>query len=129
YSLESLFLYHPFYPYSVDSKTHKRKKAAVSISRISFEKNTPLSRVSFEKNTDIIIKANNLLSRREDIIKLYGCASRMYVHLSLGRYNGDFGKYYCGIFDKSFSAISNLLAGVKFVVDLSVLKQDGGGTQ
>jgi glycosyltransferase involved in cell wall biosynthesis len=118
YSLESLFLYHPFYPYSVDSKTHKRKKAAVSISRISFE-----------KNTDIIIKANNLLSRREDLIKLYGCASRMYVHLSLGRYNGDFGKYYCGIFDKSFSAISNLLAGVKFVVDLSVLKQDGGGTQ
>jgi hypothetical protein len=53
----------------------------------------------------------------------------MYVHLFLGRYNGDFNKYYCGLFDKSFSAISNLLAEVKFVVDLSVLKQDGGGTQ
>jgi len=118
YSLESLFLYHPFYPYSVNSKTHKQKKGAVSISRISFE-----------KNTDIIIKANNLLRRREDLIKLYGCASRMYVHLFLGGYNGDFNNYYCGIFDKSFSAISNLLAGVKFVVDLSVLKQDGGGTQ
>ena len=119
YSLESLFLYHPFYPYSVkSSKTHKQKKGAVSISRISFE-----------KNTDIIIKANNLLRRREDLIKLYGCASRMYVHLFLGGYNGDFNKYYYGIFDKSFSALSNLLAGVKFVVDLSVLKQDGGGTQ
>jgi hypothetical protein len=118
YGLDSLFLYHPFYPYSVESKNHKRKKGAISISRISFE-----------KNTDIIIKANNLLRRREDLIKLYGSASRMYVHLFLGGFNGDFNKYYCGIFDKSFSAISKLLAEVKFVVDLSILKQDGGGTQ
>lgn len=118
YNLDSLFLYHPFYPYPVtSSKTQKEKKGAVSISRISFE-----------KNTDIIIKANNLL-RQEDQIKLYGSASRMYVHLFLGGYDGDFNKYYCGIFDKSFSSISNLLAGVKFVVDLSVLKHDGGGTQ
>jgi len=118
YNLDSLFLYHPFYPYPVtSSKTQKEKKGAVSISRISFE-----------KNIDIIIKANNLL-RREDQIKLYGSASRMYVHLFLGGYDGDFNKYYCGIFDKSFSSLSNLLAGVKFVVDLSVLKHDGGGTQ
>jgi glycosyltransferase involved in cell wall biosynthesis len=117
YNLDSLFLYHPFYPYSV-TKTHKKKKGAVSISRISFE-----------KNTDIIIKANNLLKRQEDQIKLYGSASRMYVHLFLGGYAGDFNKYYHGIFDKSFSGLSNLLAGVKFVVDLSVLKRDGGGTQ
>ena len=118
YNLDSLFLYHPFYPYPVtSSKTQKEKKGAVSISRISFE-----------KNIDIIIKANNLL-RQEDQIKLYGSASRMYVHLFLGGYDGDFNKYYCGIFDKSFSSLSNLLAGVKFVVDLSVLKHDGGGTQ
>src|SRR5215469_15847091 len=92
YNLDSLFLYHPFYPYPVtSSKTQKEKKGAVSISRISFE-----------KNIDIIIKANNLL-RQEDQIKLYGSASRMYVHLFLGGYDGDFNKYYCGIFDKSFS--------------------------
>ena len=119
YNLDSLFLYHPFYPYSVtSSKTHKQKKGAVSISRISFE-----------KNTDIIIKANNMLTNQEDQIKLYGCPSRMYVHLFLGGYNGDFNKYYYGIFDKSFSTLSNILDGVKFVVDLSVLKHDGGGTQ
>ncbi|MGA8081797.1 MAG: hypothetical protein WB988_08030, partial [Candidatus Nitrosopolaris sp.] len=41
YNLDSLFLYHPFYPYSV-TKTHKKKKGAVSISRISFEKNTDI---------------------------------------------------------------------------------------
>jgi hypothetical protein len=39
YNLDSLFLYHPFYPYPVtSSKTQKEKKGAVSISRISFEK-------------------------------------------------------------------------------------------
>jgi len=44
----------------------------------------------------------------------------------LGGYEGEFNKYYCGTFDKSFSSLSNLLAAVKFIVDLSVLKHDGG---
>jgi hypothetical protein len=49
--------------------------------------------------------------------------------LHLGGYNGDFSKYYYGMFDKSFSALSSILAQAKFVVDLTVLKYDGGGTQ
>jgi hypothetical protein len=118
YKLDSLLLYHPFYPYrTTSSKTRKLKKGAVSISRISFE-----------KNTDIIIKANNLL-KQENQVKLYGCPSRMYVHLFLGGFDGEFKNNYNGIFDKSFSTLSRILAGVKFVVDLSVLKYDGGGTQ
>ena len=52
----------------------------------------------------------------------------MYVHLYLGSHKGDFNKYYYGMFDKSFSALSSILAQAKSVVDLSVLKYDGGGT-
>ena len=33
------------------------------------------------------------------------------------------------MFDKSFSTLSEILAEAKFVVDLSILKHDGGGTQ
>jgi hypothetical protein len=115
YDLSSLFLYHPFYPYPTISD-HLERKGAVSISRISFE-----------KNTDMIIKANKIL--QDKTIKLFGCPSKMYVHLYLGGRKGDFNKYYYGIFDKSFSTLSNILAQARFVVDLSVLKYDGGGTQ
>ena len=120
YGLPSLFLYHPFYPYpiTVISNPYERK-GAVSISRISFE-----------KNIDVIIRANKILQDQQyQPIKLYGCPSRMYVHLHLGGYNSDFNKYYCGVFDKSFSTLSSILAQAKFVIDLSVLKYDGGGTQ
>lgn len=115
YNLDTLFLYHPFYPYPIISR--ESRKGAVSISRISFE-----------KNTDMIIKANRTLSEQQGI-KIYGCPSRMYVHLFLGGLNGDFSRYYCGKFDKSFSTLSEILANAKFVVDLSSLKHDGGGTQ
>ena len=119
YGLSSLFLYHPFYPYPITVISNQsERKGAVSISRISFE-----------KNTDMIIRANKVLQDQHQPIKLYGCPSRMYVHLYLGGYNGDFNRYYYGMFDKSFSALSSILAQAKFVVDLSVLKYDGGGTQ
>jgi hypothetical protein len=115
YGLDCDFLYHPFYPYPVVRKAKRR--GAVSISRISFE-----------KNTDIIIRANKILDTL-DKIKLYGCPSRMYVHLFLGGFRGDFSKYFCGMFDKSFSILSEILAEAKYIVDLSRLKHDGGGTQ
>jgi glycosyltransferase involved in cell wall biosynthesis len=115
YGLGCAFLYHPFFPYPVIRKPERR--GAVSISRISFE-----------KNTDTIIKANKILGKL-DAIKLYGCPSRVYVHSFLGGFQGDFSKYFCGIFGKSFSILSEILAEAKFVVDLSVLKNDGGGTQ
>lgn len=115
YNLNSLFLHHPFYPYPIVSK-HSRE-GAISISRISFE-----------KNIDVIIKANKYLNEHQEI-KLFGCPSRMYVHFYLGSLKKDFNKYYYGQFNKSFSTLSEMLAKVKFVIDLSSLKWDGGGTQ
>ena len=115
YGLNCDFLYHPFYPYPLVHKPERR--GAVSISRISFE-----------KNIDMIIQANKILGEI-DAIKLYGCPSRVYVYTFLGGFQGDFSKYFRGTFGKSFSILSEILAGAKFVVDLSVLKHDGGGTQ
>ena len=115
YNLDSLFLHHPFYPYPIISKDSR--EGTISISRISFE-----------KNIDVIIKANKYLNEQQQI-KLFGCPSRMYVHFSLGSLKKDFNKYYYGQFNKSFSTLSEMLAKVKFVIDLSSLKWDGGGTQ
>jgi hypothetical protein len=115
YDLDSTFIHHPFYPYPVVIKN--ARYGAVSISRISFE-----------KNIDIIINANRFLESHQ-FIRIYGCPSRIYVYRTLGGERGEFGKYYFGKFEKSFSTLTNILSGVKFVVDLSVLKHDGGGTQ
>jgi hypothetical protein len=55
----------------------------------------------------------------------------MYIYVYLNGKNGsiEFKKYYYGKFDKSFLAVSNIIARKKFVVDLSLVKNDGGGTQ
>jgi hypothetical protein len=69
-----------------------------------------------------------------DSIKIYGCTTPKYVYLFLSNkranQNGskaivrdtlDFKRYYYGKFDRSFSAVSEILSQRKFVVDLSVI--------
>lgn len=116
YDLSSLFFYHPFYPYPIIISKNPRT-GAVSISRIGFG-----------KNIDIILKANRSLNPQQSI-KLYGCPTPIYVYRYLGGKNGEFGKYYYGKFERSFRSLSQIISGAKFVVDLSVVKHDGGGTQ
>lgn len=120
YNLNSVFLYHPFYAYPTISSILNRK-GAVSISRIGFG-----------KNIDIILKANKILeSFGINGIRLYGYPTPLYIYLYLNGKNDavEFNKYYYGKFDKSFLSVSNIIATKKFVVDLSLVKNDGGGTQ
>jgi glycosyltransferase involved in cell wall biosynthesis len=115
FGLQPLFLYHPFYPYPVVKGDNDTRSSAISISRIAFE-----------KNIEIILKANKLL-KEDEVIKIYGARRRR--HYILQRQNLDFYRHYYGQFEKSFSKLSEILSKAKFVVDLSVLKHDGGGTQ
>ena len=63
----------------------------------------------------------------DQAIKIYGARRRR--HYILRRQNLDFYRQYDGQFEKSFHKLSEILSRAKFVVDLSVLKNDGGGTQ
>jgi hypothetical protein len=108
----SIFLYHPFLWYTspiVDGEKH----AAVSISRIDFD-----------KHTDIILEANKTLSQP---VQIYGQANGRYIYHKLDK--AEFDKYYKGAFPKRFDAVFRILKDAKFVVDMSVIKKDGGGTQ
>jgi len=117
YNLDSIFLYHPFYPYpTYCTKLNIEKNNAISISRIGYG-----------KNIDILVEANKKLSNNS--IDLYGCITPRYVYLTFGKDNKDFNNSYHGKFEKSFFTLSKLLSGYKFVVDLSLIKYDGGGTQ
>ena len=64
-----------------------------------------ISRISPEKNITMIRRANRLL---DNPIQLYGFARRPYVHFTFGQLN-------------------NILSITKYVVDLSVYDNDGGG--
>ena len=113
YGIKSEFIYHPFYKYPVD-KTQQ-------------EKNVSISRVDFDKHTEIILQANPLIKGEENKIKIYGSENRIYVFHKLK--GMDYNKYYQGLFNRSFYAVNNILKNCKFVVDMSVIKKDGSGTQ
>jgi glycosyltransferase involved in cell wall biosynthesis len=119
YNIRAKFLYHPFYPYK------KNRCATLMDSEVNDRNDSvSISRIDYYKNIDIILRANNELERP---IKIYGSKNPEYVASQLDSLN--FSKYYQGIFKKSFNQVSNILRKSKFMVDLSELPHDGGGTQ
>ena len=106
----NVFKKHPFYCFP---KNIRQKRNTVSISRIDFD-----------KNIDIILEANKSLDKSIDI---YGKQNELYVYHKLREL--DFTKHYKGRFSKTFKALDEILSPAKFVVDMSSIKGDGGGTQ
>jgi hypothetical protein len=119
FDLDSTFLRHPFFAYNKpdpNEQDHYVRSGNVSISRIGYG-----------KNIDIITKANDLIRFDESKIKLYGYMHHDYVQSELGP--GDFLGYYNGKFESSFTRVAQILDSRRFVVDMSVQQNDGGGTQ
>lgn len=109
--LPSTFLPHPFFAYPLPAPT--TRTSAVTISRIDYD-----------KNLDIVLNANKSLA---EPIALHGFPNQRYVHFKLAAL--DYAKHYRGSFPKSFQALSAILQTAKYVVDLSIIKNDGDGTQ
>lgn len=107
--IQNTYLKHPFYRY--------RKFTLPKIA------NRSLSRVDFDKNIDIICKANNLGAD----IEIYGYKNHIYYFHKLRQLQ--FDEYYKGLYSKDIKDISKLYAETKFLVDMSTIKNDGGGTQ
>ena len=114
YNIKSTFKHHPFYEYPI-LDCHN-KEGAVAISRIDFD-----------KHTDIIIRANDILESNH--IDIYGAKNDRYVYFKLNQMGIDLNKYYKGSFKKDFNVLNNILNPSRFVVDLSIIKNDGGGSQ
>ena len=104
------YLPHPFYSYPTEKSDAPYK--AVSISRIDYD-----------KHTDIILAANANGAQ----IDVWGFANRQYVFFKLKEMS--FEKYYKGGFGKTFEALGEALKDARVVVDMSQIKQDGGGSQ
>lgn len=113
-NISSIYLPHPFYPYH---KTISPKLSTVATSRIDFD-----------KHTDIILKTNQLLPSDKKI-DIYGAKNDLYVYHHLTNKLNLSLENYKGTFEKSFEMLNDILSPAKFVVDLSAIRYDGGGTQ
>ena len=124
HNIQSEFKYHPFYEY--DRNTYKNNVSDKCIS---------ISRIDFDKKTHVIIRANPLIKDESNKIQIYGKENRLYVEFTLKdkmNLKEEFIKYWRGRFDKTLPISvgdKDILNNCKYVVDLSVIKGDGGGTQ
>jgi hypothetical protein len=117
FQIPSTFKVHPFYKYECNKEPYACQ--AVTISRIDFD-----------KNTDLILRANQLIKDPKKRVHIFGAENRIYVHHKLGEL--DFYNYWKGKFDKSYPLThenKDILQNTKYVVDMSIIKNDGGGTQ
>ena len=117
YNIESEFLLHPFYNYPKSSD--KSDFNCLSISRIDFD-----------KHTDLILKANQLIQDPKKKVQIFGAENRIYVHHKLGEL--DFYNFWKGKFEKNYPLTyqeKDILKDTHYVVDMSTIKNDGGGSQ
>jgi hypothetical protein len=108
--IQNEFIEHPFYRYE-KGDVEKIGKAVSA------------SRIDFDKGTHTIVEANNIGAK----IDIYGSKNPFYYYHKLKSIG--FDKYYLGEYKKTFSDSKKIYGGYEMLVDLSVIKNDGGGTQ
>jgi hypothetical protein len=118
HNLDSKFLLHPYV-----RMTDEEKYCEMSVNKF----HTPfvsISRIDFDKHQEIMLNANKVAANKIDI---YGACNSLYVYHKLK--DLDFDKYYKGKFRKDYKELTTIMEGKKFLVDLSMIKNDGCGTQ
>lgn len=86
-----------------------------------------ISRIDFDKHTDILVRANQQLTQPIDI---YGFCNTVYAHFKLKPIDPTWERNYCGRFDADdLWAAKRLAENYERIIDMSVIKRDGGGTQ
>ena len=123
--LDPVFVPHPYV--AVNPKRVERDLHAVSVCRLDYD-----------KRTDIIIRANELLPKKERI-SIWGTHTRMYMFQKIvGKYKGwNDTRHYTGPmypfeqqkFPKTRGFSVGLNNRAEFSCDMSAIKNDGGGTQ
>jgi hypothetical protein len=117
HGLTSSYEPHPFYAYP--KMGQGLGHACVSVARIDFD-----------KNTHIILEANSLVKNPKKRVQLFGAENRLYVYHKLKDLG--FKEYWHGKFPKTLEPSyegKSILKDAKYMIDMSTIKGDGGGTQ
>lgn len=113
--VKSTYVPHPYAPSGVQDCLFQYN--AVSIAR-----------VDFRKRTYIICQANRMVER-ELAVQLYGETNRVYVYHQLSKQFPEWEQWYHGMFKDKVGEAVRIARSGRFVVDLTAIKGDGGGTQ
>ena len=88
-----------------------------------------ISQISWSKNSHMIIEANKRLPE-EIQVRMYGNYSRKFDHFKLKNIQENWKElWWEGKFDSANGGAVKIASRAKFVIDLSIIKNDGGGTQ
>jgi hypothetical protein len=89
-----------------------------------------ISRIDWDKHTDIILQANQIL---DNPIELWGDKNDRYVYQKLKLLDSmkkeDTSSCYRGRFGLDTESLQNILKTKEYMIDLSRIQHDGGGTQ
>ena len=125
FNIQSKQIYHPFYQYDIKNNNNDNCNY----------KCLSISRIDFDKHTEYILQANRLIDDESNKIYIFGAENRLFVHHKLAKMNlkDDFEKYWMKKFPKNLPLTDNnsknLLNNCEYIVDMSIIKGDGGGTQ
>jgi hypothetical protein len=128
FDLDAVFKLHPFYAYDLNAGLTNAQILALDAETFERKGAVATSRIDFDKHTDVIIEAN----KHGANIDIYGKKNDLYVYHKIMKnpdLNEEFEKSYKGSFGKSFEEINKILIPAKFMVDMSAIKGDGGGSQ
>ena len=117
YNVDTDFLPHPFYEYTKTNEPSDYYSLSIS-------------RIDFDKHTDLILKANQFITHEDKKIQIFGAENRLYVHHKLKDLN--FHEFWHGKFPKTLPLShegKDLLNDCHFIIDMSIIKGDGGGSQ
>lgn len=109
---------HPYKRNFPKGTVSKRTVHAVSVSRIDFD-----------KNTDVILRANKQLPKDRQV-QLHGFENRLYGKFKLAKEFPEWMEVQSTHqFERNERTASEICNQATYAVDLSLIKQDGGGTQ
>lgn len=111
--VKATFIPHPY-------TRHKRSTVERDLQSVA------TSRVDWDKHTEIIVQANLLLPKHQQI-KIGGAHNRLFVFHKLDTLDPDWRRNYLGPFEHNGGF--RLASQARFVIDMSVIKGDGGGSQ
>jgi hypothetical protein len=87
-----------------------------------------ISRIDWDKQTHVIAEANEELGPCK-AVDIYGALNRMYAHHRIAPHFPTWDRYYRGAFPKHWGSAVQVASGYRYMVDLSKIAGDGGGTQ
>ncbi len=126
YSLNSTLKHHPFYRFPLIANKKVAKKAN------QYCKIVAMARIDHDKHTDIIVEANSQLPLDQKIT-IYGAVNGFYAYKKLYHFDSmktkDPDSMYQGTYKKDWNTIQEIVSSYDYIIDLSIIKNDGGHTQ